>query len=665
MPLLRIAVPAPLHQCFDYLPQADWDINQLQPGIRLRVPFGKRETIGILTDIIQTSTVPQHQLKHAIEVLDTSPILSPTLMKLAQFASQYYHYPPGEVFSNILPTLLRKGKNAQIKSAAATSIGLGEQIPPYALNTAQQTAVTRVGQALGEFTIFLLDGVTSSGKTEVYLHIIDTVIKKNQQALILVPEIGLTPQMLARFQQRFQVPIAVLHSGLTERERLDAWLLAKQGQIPIIIGTRSALFTPLLNPGLIIIDEEHDISFKQQEGFRYHARDLAIVRARLENIPIILGSATPSLESLHNVENQRYHLLSLPARAGNALQPHFHLIDLRNQTLENGLSRPLLNTMAKHLAHNGQILIFLNRRGFAPVWFCHGCSWTAHCERCDVNLTYHQQPPSLLCHHCGATHVIPHQCPKCQNPHLFPLGLGTQRIEQTLQQHFPGVGIIRIDRDSTRRKGTLHTMLETIHAGENRILIGTQMLAKGHHFPDVTLVAILDADTGLFSADFRATERLAQVLLQVAGRAGRAERAGEVYVQTYNPHHPLLLHLIEHGYSDFAQAALAERNSAGLPPYTHAALFRAEAINAQAAATFLTEVRQLAEKSADKTIMILGPAPALIEKRAGRYRAQLLLLAKERNSLHLLLKHLLRQMNQLSTIKRVRWALDVDPMEVV
>ncbi len=664
MPLLRIAIPAPFYHGFDYLIPSDWDIGPLVPGIRLRVPFGKREAIGILTEIIE-STPTLKPLKPAIAFLDTEPVFTPTLMKLARFASQYYHYPLGEVFNSILPGLLRKGKAAYCKSLPTTTIGLGEQFASYALNDAQQTAINSVGSSLSEFKIFLLNGVTGSGKTEVYLHIIDKVIKANKQALILVPEIGLTPQILARFQQRFHVPIAALHSGMTERERLDAWLLAKQGRIPIIIGTRSALFTPLLNPGVIIIDEEHDVSFKQQEGFRYHARDLAIVRARMENIPILLGSATPSLESLHNIATARYHLLNLPARAGSAEHPHFHLIDIRNQTLENGLSKLLLNNMEKHLAQNGQILLFLNRRGFAPVWFCHACSWTASCDRCDVKLTYHQQPPSLLCHHCGATRPIPHQCPKCQSHHLYPLGLGTQRIEQTLAKYFPNVGIVRIDRDSTRRKGALHSMLETIHSGENKILIGTQMIAKGHHFPEVTLVAILDADTGLFSADFRATERVAQLLLQVAGRAGRAERAGEVYLQTHNPQHPLLLHLIEHGYMAFAKAALLERKNADLPPYNYAALFRAEAVNAQAPLKFLQELRDLAHVYPTNAVTILGPVPALIERRAGRYRAHLLLLAKERAPLHLLLNQLLTRLSQLPTSKRIRWGLDVDPMEVI
>ena len=665
MPLLRIAIPAPLYQNFDYLLPADYDGRPLMAGMRIRVPFGKREVVGVLIEATDAATTTTAKLKAAIEILDDEPMLTPCLLELARFASQYYHHPLGEIYAAILPSLLRKGKAANWKSPAATNVGLGEQLPSYALNDAQRHAVTSVSNALKQFQIFLLNGVTGSGKTEVYLHIIDDVLKAGQQALILVPEIGLTPQILERFQQRFRVPIAVLHSGLTERERLDAWLLAKQGEIPIVIGTRSALFTPLKNPGVIIIDEEHDVSFKQQEGFRYNARDLAIVRGKLETIPVLLGSATPSIESLHNVAQQRYQLLNLPARAGSAVHPHFHLVDLRNKNLDDGLAPALISAMRQHLKNNGQVLLFLNRRGFAPVWFCHSCGWFADCARCDVKLTYHQSPPELLCHHCGATRKIPHQCPQCESKQLFPLGLGTQRIEQTLAKHFPDIGIVRIDRDSTRRKGALHDMLETIHSGKNRILIGTQMLAKGHHFPDVTLVAILDADTGLLSADFRATERVAQLLLQVAGRAGRAERPGEVYIQTYNPQHPLLSHLIQHGYTDFAEAALAERKKANLPPYSHHALFRAEAVNKNAPIDFLEQVRNIAKSFNIKKVDILGPVPALMERRAGRYRAQLLLQSVERQPLHNLINFLLSRIPQLSTIRRIRWAIDVDPLEVI
>lgn len=662
---LRVAVPAPLYRCFDYLPPVDCNVANLKPGIRVRVPFGKREMVAILMAVTPTTTMTAKQLKQAIEILDVVPVVSTKLMELVQFASDYYHHPLGDVLASALPALLRKGKIATWRKSATTTIDLAEATPNLQLNDMQQAAVSAVTAALKRFQTFLLHGVTGSGKTEVYLQIIETVLHAQQQALVLVPEIGLTPQTVARFRERFKVPIAVLHSGLTERERLDAWLQAKEGSIPIIIGTRSAVFTPLLNPGIIIVDEEHDMSFKQQKGFRYCARDLAIVRGRLEAVPVVLGSATPSLESFYNAQQKRYQLLSLPARAGNAVQPQFCLADLRNQKLDNGLSTQLITTIERHLQQNGQILLFLNRRGFAPVLLCHSCGWIASCKRCDVKLAFHQHPPALLCHHCGATQKVDQTCPACQSQQLLPLGLGTQRLEQTLAKHFPTVGIARIDRDSTRGKGTLQDILDTIHNGENRILIGTQMLAKGHHFPDVTLVAILDADSGLFSADFRASEHIAQLLLQVAGRAGRAERPGEVLIQTHNPEHPLLLQMIQQNYTGFVDVALTERQAAELPPYAHLAMLRAEAHTKEAPLDFLTQVRELAKKFIKAEVAILGPVPTLIARRAGYHRAQLLLQTTKRAHLHKLLAVILEQIEQLPLTRKVRWSIDVDPREMM
>lgn len=675
-PILHIAVPAPLPRCFDYLPPIDGAIKDFPIGVRVRIPFGKRETIGVLNAVSQTSTAPGMPLKHALEIIDDTPLLPPTLLELTRWASDYYHHPIGEVLFSALPVLLRSGKIISNRRRGDRLVALGETIeinnsnnqsitPPLQLNTDQQHAIDTVIAALNQYQTFLLNGVTGSGKTEVYLQIIESVLNAGKQALILVPEIGLTPQTLARFEQRFKVPIAVLHSGLSDRERYDAWLMAKKGIAPIVIGTRSAIFTPLLNPGIIIVDEEHDLSFKQQEGFRYCARDLAIVRGRLEKIPVLLGTATPALESFHNAQQNRYQLLSLPQRVNSAALPRVSLIDLRNQKLENGLSTQLLTSMQQHLDQNGQILLFLNRRGFAPLLICHACGWIANCKRCDAKLIYHQHPLQLQCHHCTTIRPIDRQCPTCLSTHLFPLGLGTQRLEDTLTQHFPGIGIVRIDRDSTRRKGALATQLDTIHSGENKILIGTQMLAKGHHFPEVTLVAILDADSGLFSADFRASERTAQLLLQVAGRAGRADRAGEVLIQTHNPDHPLLLHLLKQDYNSFAHTALQERQATVFPPYSHLALIRAEAVSKELPLTFLKQVRNLATQLHLTNVNLLGPIPALMERKAGRYRAQLLIQAPQRSELHKLLTFLLDKIPTLSTTRRVRWSLDVDPREMV
>lgn len=662
--ILQIAIACPLRTCFDYLPPPNYPIENLVPGIRLRVPFGKREVIGILLSIRGSTNVPLNKLRPVLEILDTEPILPPGLLELAQWASGYYHEPLGEVVLGALPTLLRKGR-------ATDKIKLGdlkqvERRSPLQLNPAQKIAVDRVCGAFGQFETFLLYGVTGSGKTEVYLQIIDQTLKNNKQALVLVPEIGLTPQTVSRFRERFPVPIVTLHSGMTEKERLQAWWMAKTGEASIVIGTRSALFAPLLNPGIIIVDEEHDLSFKQQDGFRYSARDLAIMRGRIEKIPIVLGSATPSLESFANVQQERYHLLELPERAGTAINPTFHILDMRKLTLVDDLFAPaLLKAITSHLQRDGQILLFLNRRGYAPVVMCHTCGWIAHCPHCDAPMTLHHKPEQLQCHHCGVHRPPIKICPECKTGNLFSRGIGTERIELSLQQQFPDVPIVRVDRDSTSTKGALEQALETIHSGHGRILIGTQMLAKGHHFPDVSLVVILNVDSGLYSVDFRATERLAQLLLQVAGRAGRAEKPGEVIIQTHCPDHPLLGHLIKEGYTGFAKAALEERKLSGFPPHGYLALLRADAVKQDVLMPFLKQIQQIGLKIADPNIQILGPVPAPLERRAGRYRGQLLLQAHQRPHLQHFLSLLIHAIDKLKFNRQIRWSLDIDPVDLI
>lgn len=541
----------------------------------------------------------------------------------------------------------------------------GEKQPPLALNGEQQLAVQSVTEKLGGFQPFLLDGVTGSGKTEVYLQIISEVLRLGRQVLVLLPEIGLTPQIVDRFRERFVEPVALSHSGLNESERLCAWAMAKDGKVPILIGTRSAAFTPMPNLGLIIIDEEHDASFKQQDGFRYSARDVLVKRAHQMGIPILLGSATPSLESLHNVKQGRYQLLKLTKRAGGALAPKMHLIDLRQQPMLDGFSPALMKRMKRHLERGNQVLLFLNRRGFAPTLMCHDCGWTAKCRRCDANLTFYQGKRRLLCHHCAAEQPVMMQCPGCGSIDLKPVGYGTERTEQVLHEHFPDSEILRIDRDSTRRKGALQGMLDSIHRGGNQILLGTQMLAKGHHFPNVTLVAILNADQGLFSADFRATERMAQLILQVAGRAGRAELPGEVLIQTHNPDHPLLQTLVNEGYAAFAKASMAEREAFEQPPFVQYALLRAEAVDGAAAMAFLSECLSLATTmELGQGLELLGPVPAPMERRQGRYRAQLLIQAEQRVVLHRFLQHWLPQLDRLKSGRAARWSIDVDPIEM-
>ncbi len=537
-----------------------------------------------------------------------------------------------------------------------------EPRPAPNLNEHQARAVEGILAAFGEFGVLLVEGVTGSGKTEVYLAAIERALEEGRQVLVLVPEIGLTPQLLTRFRERFAVPIAVMHSGLNDRERLCAWNMARTGKAPIVIGTRSAVFTPLPQLGLIIVDEEHDASFKQQDGFRYHARDLAVMRARNANIPVVLGSATPSLESLANCERGLYGRLHLPSRAGAARPPRVLLLDVRSQPLDEGLSPPLIESVGETLAAGDQVLLFLNRRGYAPTLLCHECGWVANCQRCDAHMTYHARGQRLRCHHCGAERAVNRQCPDCGSTDLRTLGQGTERLEAALRRHFPDTGIVRIDRDTTRRKDAMKEKLAGVHRGEHQLLIGTQMLAKGHDFPGVTLVGLIDIDQGLFSADFRGAERMAQLIVQVAGRAGRGEKPGEVIIQTHHPDHPLLLTLLEGGYRAFAAQALAERRAAGLPPHGYLALFRAEAPNLAAPAAFLEQVRARLGQHAG--LGVLGPIPAPMEKRAGRFRAQLLLMAQERRLLHGVLRATMPGLDELPEARRVRWSLDVDPQEM-
>jgi primosomal protein N' (replication factor Y) (superfamily II helicase) len=532
-----------------------------------------------------------------------------------------------------------------------------------ALNTAQAAAVDAVRGTFGRFAPHLLQGVTGSGKTEVYLHLIQAALDAGRQVLVLVPEIALTPQLVRRFRRRLAAPVAVLHSGLTDRERLDAWLAAQSGEAGVIIGTRSAVFVPWARPGLIIVDEEHDGSFKQQEGFRYHARDVAVMRGRMEEIPVLLGSATPSLESLANVERGQYARLRLAERAGGASAPRAELLDLRRQVLDEGLSSGLLERIQRHLDAGGQSLLFLNRRGYAPTLLCHECGWVAECPRCDARMTWHHGDGRIRCHHCGLERPRPPRCPSCGGM-LGGLGEGTERVAAALARHFPKVSVGRLDRDSTRRRGALEAVLDDVRRGRHRILVGTQMLAKGHHFPDVSLVGILDADQGLFSADFRAAERMAQLMVQVAGRAGRADRPGEVIIQTHHPEHPLLVTLVRGGYEAFAEAALAERRVAGLPPYASIALLRAEATTAQAPHDFLEAARRGLEALQPDSVEAWGPAPALMERRAGRYRAQLMLQGASRPALHRALRAWAPTLGEIPGARKVRWALDVDALEL-
>lgn len=660
--IVQVALPTPLRRLFDYLPPEGIVPEQLSLGKRLRVTFGRRELIGVILGIADTTDVPLEKLKPAIELLDETPVLDAQDLAFAEFAARYYHHPIGDVLSHMLPVALRHGKPALIKPPRKKkTVDVITPDTPEVLNDEQQKAYGHILERLNTYSVTVLQGVTGSGKTEVYLQAIEQVIAQHKQVLVLVPEIGLTPQTLARFQARFGVGVGLMHSNIAEGARLQTWLKTQKGDISILIGTRSAVFTPMPNLGLIVIDEEHDLSFKQQDGFRYHARDLAIWRAYQSNVPVILGSATPSLESLHNVHQGKYHLETLTQRVLDAKPPVVKLIDLKNKDLEGGLSQTLIKAIEDKLAKNEQVLLFLNRRGYAPTWMCHTCGWVADCPRCDARLTFHQNA-RLICHHCDYQIKRLQRCKSCGSESNVLLGEGTQRLEEVLQKRFPDAAIARIDRDSTRKKEALSDMIDKINQREFNILLGTQMLAKGHHFPYVTLVAIIDADSGLLSTDFRAAERMAQLLTQVSGRAGRAHLSGEVIVQTHHPEHPLLQQLLNEGYPTFAQSALQERAAMALPPHGHLALLRAESVQALFPLQFLEQVREFLSPLVE--VRCMGPVPATMEKRQGKFRAQLLICGAQRPVLQHALLQLIQALEGALAPKQVRWSLDVDPQEM-
>ncbi|ORU90691.1 MAG: primosomal protein N' [Cycloclasticus sp. symbiont of Poecilosclerida sp. M] len=536
--------------------------------------------------------------------------------------------------------------------------------PSFSTNVAQQSFIQKVIRSANTYQTYLLDGVTGSGKTEVYLQLIQHTLSLGQQALILLPEITLTPQLANRFRQRLVAHMVVFHSGLSDTQRTQAWLKMQNGDADIMLGTRSAVFTSMKNPGLIILDEEHDTSFKQQEGFRYSARDVAVMRARDYKVPIVLGTATPSLESLHNVNASRFMYHALPERAGNASAPSIKLIDCTNQTLDKHLSPPLLKAIGACLEKQEQVILFVNRRGFAPVLMCRSCGWVAQCSRCDARMVLHQKNQRLKCHHCGCEGAKPLACPDCQQTELFPLGLGTQRIEDVLSKAYPNTPLTRIDRDSTQNKDAMQAVIDKVSEGGAQILIGTQMLAKGHHFPNVTLVGIVDIDAGLFSCDFRASERTAQLITQVAGRAGREEKPGHVLIQTHQPNHPLLQTLINDGYAQFARDALTEREHAQLPPFHYQALLRVNAIKESYVNRFLADVGRLIEPMEKNGIELFGPVPAPMLKRSGRFRYQLLIQTADRKTRYQFLKRLLPQLNPLKSSRFVRWSIDIDPVDL-
>ncbi len=535
------------------------------------------------------------------------------------------------------------------------------QVP---LTVEQRQAVDRVNDSLNAYKAFLLEGITGSGKTEVYMRVIDSVISQGRQVLVLLPEISLTPQIENRFRQRFGIRIAVSHSSLTDTQRCQSWLSVQQGHASVLLGTRSALFHSMPRLGLIIVDEEHDSSFKQQERLRFSARDMALLKAKKGNVPIILGSATPSLESLSNVENGRFQKLSLTQRIGTAVLPKVKLLDIRNQRLDDGLSGQLMDAIRKTVARDEQVILFLNRRGFSPALMCHACGWIARCKHCDVNLVVHEKAGLLRCHHCDYQHRKIKQCGRCGCVELVSLGVGTERVERLLVAVFGRDQVIRIDRDSIRHRGDLDLALQAIHSGKAKVILGTQMLSKGHHFENVTLVGIIDIDSGLFSVDYHAPEKLAQLIVQVSGRAGRSHKKGLVLLQTRQPEHLLLRTLIEKGFTAFAAASLLERKVAGLPPFSFQALFRVNATSESLAVAFLQQVQSFLTPHVESGVQILGPVPAPIVRRAQRFHYQLLIQAEQRKQLHKLLDLLVKDVGLIKIARKVRWSIDVDPVDL-
>lgn len=723
MPMIvRVALPVPLARLFDYLPPRH---GQACAGSRVRVPFGRSSRIGIVVGQAPDSTLPVSQLKRVHTVLDDSPLLDTELLATLARAGSYWLGVPGEVYLGALPVTLRGGKPLPevgmeawsctrdglaaltsgrrrgrsqrlleiLQDGIQTSADINPLLPGWRdaarrlakaeliekhvlassdlphpavagppLNTHQQVAVETVFAAGDGFHPFLLEGVTGSGKTEVYLTLMARALAAGRQVLMLVPEIGLAPQSVRRLRERLGREVEVLHSGLPGGERTRAWLRAWRGEACVVLGTRSAIFTPLPRAGLIVVDEEHDTSYKQQDGFRYHARDLAMMRAQALDIPIVLGSATPSLETLANVETGRYQRLHLPSRAGAGRQPQVRIIDVRAQRLQGGLGPALLDAIRQTVTRGEQALVFRNRLGYAPVLLCHGCGWHAECPRCTKPMTLHAQRARLTCHHCGRERPVPQACPECGNTHLRAQGFGTERLEEALSARFPEVPVLRVDRDSMRHRHAFEEMLERLDADQSAILVGTQILAKGHDLPNLTLVAITDVDGGLHSVDFRAAERLAQLVVQVAGRAGRAHKPGHVLLQTHHPEHPFLRTLLNKGYAACAIDLLAERRLLQLPPWAHQALLRVEARDLAAVDAFLASARDAVPQ--DDAVRILGPMPAPMSLRAGRHRGQLLLEADRRAQLQAMLHPWRDALQAQPQARKVRWSIDVDPVDL-
>jgi primosomal protein N' (replication factor Y) (superfamily II helicase) len=662
MPVARVALPVSSAALFDY-----WipDGLVLAPGALARVKLASRSLVGVVVATTETSEVPREKLQALERVIDTIPPLSSDLLDLARFVATYYQEPLGLVLAQMVPRMQGESAAKPRATVARAPAGAPAADSPR-LNADQSAALAAIVGARGAFAPMLLDGVTGSGKTDVYLAAAAQCIARGGQALILVPEINLTPQL----EQRIGAALAgrttiVLHSKLAAGARLRHWRAAANGEADVVVGTRLAVFAPMPRLALVVVDEEHDPSFKQQDGVRYHGRDVAVWRARQRRVPVVLGSATPSLETLMHAQRGRYRWLKLPRRAAIPAQlPRIEFAPDRDDATLEGIGTRLAAAIAARLDRGEQSLVFINRRGFAPSLLCAACGWQAGCPRCSARLVVHRDDSELRCHHCGHRERLRRACPECGNVDLLPLGRGTQRLERALAERFPAARIARIDRDSTRRKNAFATLRDRVHAGDVDILVGTQMLAKGHDFPRLTLVGVLGADNALYSADFRATERLAALLFQVAGRAGRSELPGEVIVQTNFPTHPLARALAAHDYACFAEVLLGERRAATLPPFAHLALVVGEARQRDVVDAFLraaSDAGRAIAKSERFAVEVFDPVPACLARRAGLERGQVVAHALARSALQRFLPHWRAALAAIPG-RRVRWGLDVDPL---
>lgn len=720
--VVRCAVPVPLIKLLDYLYPGE-DAHTLHPGQRVQVPLGRREVIAVVVECVAETDVETTKLKAISQIIDPEPLIDPVVLRLLLWTSNYYLHPPGEVLPLGLSPRERRGEPSA--STGAPGLRLNERglgLPRGALSRAkkqsqliallqerprsfaelstqgisraiarellakdlvamcdideehhwvesaplkasaeQQRAVEAITSTQGQFACHLLEGITGSGKTEVYLQCAAQVLRQGQQVLVLLPEIGLTPQMVERFKARFQAPVITLHSGLSDGERDRHWAMARKGMAAVILGTRSSIFVPTRKLGLIIVDEEHDSSYSQQDGLRYSARDIAVKRAQLTQCPVVLGSATPSLESLSNCNDGRYQRHRLTERAGGAKPPQKQLIDIRGLNLDAGLSQPLIRAISQTLTNGKQTLLFLNRRGFAPSLLCHDCGWHADCKHCDARMAVHRQGAHLRCHHCNARNHLPQTCPACFSRRLVSIGLGTEQTESALQRLFPDFTTYRVDSDSMSSRHAMAELIQTFNDAGPCIILGTQMLTKGHHFPDVTLVGVVDTDGLLFSPDFRGEERLLQLLTQVGGRSGRGSMMGQVLIQTHYPDNPLLKTVLHEPYSVLSAQLLKERQQRGLPPIGAMTMIRCDSRSLDSGLAFLSKI--LKQLPSSPTVQVIGPMPAAMARRAGRYRAQLLLLSQDRKSLRELAYTVAMTAEQQARGGDLKWFMDVDPAE--